>query len=171
VTATPARVTLTDATKQDVAALVALQTATAQRLTADFGNGHWSHLPTERGVLRSMRESRVFVARDTAGRITATLRLTTKKPFAIDRTYFTVVTRPLYLLDMAVDVSLQRQGIGRRCMDDAARIAREWPADAIRLDAYDAAAGAGEFYARCGYQPRGRFAYRLVPLLYYELLL
>jgi GNAT superfamily N-acetyltransferase len=171
VTATPARVTLTDATKYDVAAIVALQTATARRLTADFGNGHWSHLPTERGVLRSMRESRVFVARDTAGGIAATLRLTTKKPFAIDRSYFTVVKRPLYLLDMAVDVPMQRQGIGRQCMDDAARVAREWPSDAIRLDAYDAAAGAGGFYAKCGYQARGSFTYRLVPLLYYEFLL
>lgn len=169
-TAAPPHVTLTDATKQDVAAIVALQTATAQRLTADFGDGHWSHLPTERGVLRSMRESRVFVARDPAG-IIATLRLTTKKPWAIDRSYFTVVKRPLYLLDMAVDVSMQRQGIGRQCMDDAARVAREWPADAIRLDAYDAAAGAGDFYAKCGYQARGSFTYRLVPLLYYELLL
>jgi GNAT superfamily N-acetyltransferase len=171
VTATSARVTLTDATKQDVAALVALQTATAQRLTADFGSGHWSHLPTERSVLRSMRESRVFVARNAADTIVATLRLTTKKPWAIDRSYFTAVKTPLYLLDMAVDVSVQRQGIGRQCMDGAARIAREWPADAIRLDAYDAAAGAGEFYAKCGYRPRGSFTYRLVPLLYYELLL
>jgi len=166
-----AGLTLTGATKQDVAALVALQTATAERLTAGYGDGHWSHLPTERGVLRSMRESRVLVARDAADKIVATLRLTTKKPWAIDRSYFTAVKTPLYLLDMAVDVLVQRQGIGRRCMDDAARIAREWPADAIRLDAYDAAAGAGEFYAKCGYQPRGRFTYRLVPLLYYELLL
>ncbi|MBI3403614.1 MAG: GNAT family N-acetyltransferase [Acidobacteria bacterium] len=169
-TSTRARVTLTDATKKDVAAIVALQTATAQRLTADFGNGHWSHLPTERGVLQSMRESRVFVARGPSG-IIATLRLTTKKPWAIERSYFTVVSRPLYLLDMAVDVTMQREGIGRQCMEEAARIAREWPGDAIRLDAYDSPAGAGPFYAKCGYQPKGAVTYRIVPLLYYELLL
>lgn len=162
--------TLTDATKTDAAAIAALQTAAAQRLTADFGNGHWSTIPTERGVLRSMRESRVLVARGSAG-IIATLRLATKKPWAIDRSYFTAVTKPLYLLDMAVDVSMQRNGIGRRCMEEAARIAREWPGDAIRLDAYDSPAGAGDFYAKCGYQPRGSVTYRIVPLIYYELLL
>src|ERR1035437_7340522 len=31
------------------------------------------------------------------------------------------------------------------------RIAKAWPADAIRLDAYDAEAGAGPFYASCGW--------------------
>ncbi|MBZ5556017.1 MAG: GNAT family N-acetyltransferase [Acidobacteriia bacterium] len=170
-TAGRARLTLTDAEQKDAAAIAALLADTARHLTATFGQGHWSNIPTERIVLRSMRESRVFVARDAAGRIIATLRLTAKKPFAIDRAYFTQVKRPLYLLDMAVDVSRQRTGIGRQCMDEAARIAREWPADAIRLDAYDAPAGAGEFYAKCGYQPRGSYTYRVVPLLYYELLL
>jgi len=170
VTAAPARVTLTDSAKSDAAAIAALLATTARRLTHDFGEGHWSTIPTEKGVLRSMRESRVFVARGPAG-IVATLRLTTKKPWAIDRKYFTAATTPLYLLDMAVDVSMQRMGIGRWCMDEAARIAREWPADAIRLDAYDAPAGAGDFYARCGYQPRGAVTFRIVPLLYFELLL
>jgi hypothetical protein len=53
----------------------------------------------------------------------------------------------------------------------AARIARDWPADAIRLDAYDAPAGAGGFYATCGYTEVGRVRYRGTPLIYYELLL
>jgi hypothetical protein len=39
------------------------------------------------------------------------------------------------------------------------------------LDAYDAAAGAGRFYARCGYQERGRVVYKGDPLIYFELLL
>jgi hypothetical protein len=47
-------------------------------------------------------------------------------------------------------------------------IARAWPADAVRLDAYDAPAGAGGFYARCGYRERGRVTYRGVPLIYFE---
>jgi GNAT superfamily N-acetyltransferase len=169
-------VTLTDAAKSDAAAIAALLAATARRLTHHFGEGHWSTIPTERGVLRSMRESRVLVARgpaDNIGNIAiiATLRLTTKKPWAIDRKYFTAVTTPLYLLDMAVDVSMQRQGVGGQCMDEAARIAREWPVDAIRLDAYDAPAGAGDFYAKCGYQPRGSVTFRNVDLLYFEFLL
>ncbi len=49
--------------------------------------------------------------------------------------------------------------------------AAEWPADSIRLDAYDADAGAGWFYAKCGFQERGRVVYKGDPLVYYEFLL
>ena len=47
---------------------------------------------------------------------------------------------------------------------------RDAAAHAIRLDAYAGAAGAGEFYARCGYALRGRVVYRGNPLRYYEML-
>ena len=46
-----------------------------------------------------------------------------------------------------------------------------WPSEAIRLDAFDAEAGAGGFYARCGFTEVGRVTYRKAPLMYYELLL
>ncbi|HEY1600831.1 MAG TPA: hypothetical protein VGG64_14580 [Pirellulales bacterium] len=46
-----------------------------------------------------------------------------------------------------------------------------WPADAVRLDAYDASAGAGGFYSHCGFSEVGRPVYRGAPLVYYELLL
>lgn len=77
----------------------------------------------------------------------------------------------LYLTGMAVSVAHQRRGLGRAALDDARGVAAAWPADAIRLDAYDAPAGAGEFYERCGYEARARVAYRDVPLIYYELVL
>jgi GNAT superfamily N-acetyltransferase len=72
---------------------------------------------------------------------------------------------------MAVSVARQGKGLGRQAMEDAQRIALAWPADAIRLDAYDADAGAGEFYRKCGYTERGRVVYKGDPLRYYELLL
>lgn len=72
---------------------------------------------------------------------------------------------------MAVDVAHQHQSIGTRCVQEALRISAAWPADAIRLDAYDAPGGAGAFYAKCGFRERGRVVYRTVPLIYYELLL
>ena len=143
----------------------------AHDLTARYGEGHWSRLATEKGVLRRITDSRVIVARDGDGSIAGTLELVTKKPWAIDRAYFTAVKRPLYLLNMAVDVSLQRRGVGRLLLGEAVRVARAWPAQSICLDAYDAPAGAGEFYARCGYQERGRKVYRGVPLVYYECLI
>ena len=115
-----------------------------------------------------MLTSKVFVAR--AGKeIVATLRLTTKKPWAIDTSYFSPCRRPLYLLAMAVTPSKQREGIGKWCLQQAVRLARKWPAEAIRLDAYDAQVGAGPFYARCGWAEVGRASYRNTPLIYYEL--
>ena len=45
------------------------------------------------------------------------------------------------------------------------------PADAIFLDAYDAEAGAGEFYAKCGFVEVAHVSYRGVPLVYYQMLL
>jgi GNAT superfamily N-acetyltransferase len=150
--------------------LVALRAAVAERLTAQHGKSPWSHTSTEKGVLLDMRTSQVLVARED-GTLIATLRLATKKPWAIDPTYFHKCQRPIYLLSMAVKPELQGRGIGRRCLDVAVEICRRWPADAVRLDAYDAAAGAGPFYAKSGFSEVGRKTYRGCPLIYYEKLL
>ena len=158
------------ATDADAAAIASLRTAAAERLTREFGRGHWSSCETEKGVLRAIRSSRVLVAR-TENRVVGTLTLTTKKPWAIDTAYFRDVPRALYLLDMAVDPGVQRRGVGRRLVRKAVEVARTWPADAIRLDAYDADAGAGPFYAKCGFREVGRVRYRKTPLVYFELLL
>jgi GNAT superfamily N-acetyltransferase len=159
---------MTPSTTDDAAALAALHTAVAEDLTQRHGAGPWSSAPSVKGVLLGMKTSRVYVARDGTD-IVATLRLATKKPWAIDTTFFAPVRRPLYLVGMAVAPAWQRRGIGRRCLEDAARIARAFPADAIRLDAWDAEAGAGMFYSRCGYTEVGRKTYRAAPLIYYEL--
>ena len=116
-----------------------------------------------------MRQSHVWLARRGTS-IVATFRLATKRPWAIDRSYFATSKRPLYLTDMAVRPDLQRRDVGRRCLEEAVKQATSWPADAIRLDAYDADAGAGPFYAKCGFNEVGRVIYRDVPLIYYELM-
>ena len=159
-----------DAKPTDVAMIAALQNAAAGALTARFGEGHWSSLVSERGAALAQRHARVRVG--LAGRrILTVLRLATKKPWAIDVSYFTPVKRPLYLTGMAVSVAHQGHGLGRMAVEDAIAVAQEWPADAIRLDAYNADAGAGSFYAKCGFQERGRVNYKGDPLVYYELLL
>ena len=117
-----------------------------------------------------MRISKVWLARSGRAAI-ATFRVGTRKPWAIDRSHFTTATRPLYLTDMAVRPDYQRRGVGRRCLEEIVRIARSWPTDAIRLDAYDADAGAGAFYARCGFRHVGNAVYRGKPLVYYEMVL
>ena len=158
------------ATAADVPALSALRTAVAVDLTNQYGEGHWSAPVSERGAELALRHSSVLVLRDGAS-LVGTLRLGNRKPWAIDKTYFTGVQHAIYLTDMAVDPVRQRQGIGRRLIEEAIAVARDWPADAIRLDAYDAPAGAGAFYAKCGFAERGRVIYRNVPLVYYETLI
>lgn len=164
------RLTFRDATVDDAPAITALHNAAAGALTAQFGEGHWSSLVTERGTASTLRHARVRVGRE-GRRILTVLRLATKKPRAIDVSYFTPVKKPLYLTGMSVSVSRQGRGLGRLALDDAIMVARKWPADAIRLDSYDAAAGAGQFYAACGFRERGRVRYKGNPLVYYELLL
>jgi GNAT superfamily N-acetyltransferase len=158
------------ATYGDAACIAALQTRVAEDLTRRHGVGHWSAPVSEQNVARGIASSTLLIGRHD-GVIVGTLRLVTKKPWAIDPAYFAAVRRPLYLLSMAVEPSRQRTGIGRRLLDEARVIGKEWPADAIRLDAYDNAAGAGPFYAKCGYREVGRVTYRSVPLKYFELLL
>src|SRR5262249_22701033 len=149
--------------------LATLHTTVAEHLTKVHGTGPWSSGTSEKGMLFAMRTSKVFVA-SLDGELVGTLRLATKKPWAIDTNYFSNSKKPLYLLAMAVTPARQRQGIGRMCLEEAKRIAREWPADAIRLDAYDAEAGAGDFYARSGWREVGRATYRGAALIYFELL-
>jgi GNAT superfamily N-acetyltransferase len=164
-------VSLESATSLDAPAIAALRNATAADLDVRHGSGWWSGRCTERGVLFDLRQSSVFLVRErTGGAPIATFRLATKKPWAIDRTCFTAVPRPLYLTSMAVEPSRQRTGVGRACLEHARELARRWPAQSLCLDAFDHAAGAGEFYRKCGFRECGRATYRTVPLIYFELL-
>jgi GNAT superfamily N-acetyltransferase len=158
------------ATSSDAPALAALQTAAADDLTRRYGHGFWSSVTTERGVIANMRYAKVLLARR-GKTIAGTLRLANKKPWAIDVGYFTPVKKAIYLTGMAVLPKLQRQGIGRLLLEEAVAQARLWPADAIRLDAFDAAAGAGGFYASCGFRDVAHVVYKGDPLIYFELVL
>jgi GNAT superfamily N-acetyltransferase len=167
------KLVLEGATNSDAAELAALHTAASAELTRQFGQGVWSSAQTERAVLNQMRRpkfERILVARS-GKRIVGALRLATKKPWAIDTAYFSEARRPLYLTGMAVLPEFQRKGVGRFLMKGAEAQARAWPADAIRLDAFDAAAGAGPFYAKCGYREVARVTYKRNPLVYFELVL
>jgi GNAT superfamily N-acetyltransferase len=164
------RLKLHPATPDQAATIAALRTAVAENLTARHGQGPWSSATTEKGVRFAMRNAAVYVA-TRRNKIIATLTLATKKPWAIDRKYFSSAKRPLYLVAMAVHPDWQHQGIGRLCIEEAKRLAKEWPGDAIFLDAYAAAAGAGDFYRKCGFREVGRVTYRNAPLIYFEMLL
>ena len=83
---------------EDVPAIVAIRMRTAVDLTERFGPGHWSSIASERGVVQALHLgvhlSRMLVARD-GERVLGTLRIATKKPWAIDRSYFVDVPRPI----------------------------------------------------------------------------
>jgi GNAT superfamily N-acetyltransferase len=165
------KLSITIASPADAAAVASLANQVADDLTIRYGKGHWSYHATEKGVLYDMKGNSKLLLAKNANKLVGTLRLTTKKPWAIDPSYFTEVIQPLYLVGMAVDPAMQRKGIGRYMMQEAKSFATVWPAHSIRLDAYDAAAGAGEFYTKCGYTEKGRVVYKENPLIYFELLL
>jgi GNAT superfamily N-acetyltransferase len=156
------------AIQSDASELAALHTAANEDLTQRFGQGPWSSVATERGVVLAIRRSRVIIARK-GKRIVGTLILQTKKPWAIDVSYFTPVNKSLYLTAMAVLPAMQKQSVGRALLEEAAKQVRAWPADTIRLDAWDAVAGAGPFYAKCGYREVAHVLYKNNPLIYFEL--
>jgi GNAT superfamily N-acetyltransferase len=166
------------ATESDAPEVAALHAAASEDLTNRFGPGFWSSPPSERGILAKMRKprfSRTLIARSMTARgnrpIVGTLRLHTMKPWAIDTAYFTAARQPLYLTGMAVHPNLQRKGVSRLLLKEAEAIAWVWPADAIRLDAFDSAAGAGPFYAKCGFHEVAHVIYKKNPLIYFERIL
>ena len=167
------KLTFALATNPDAPALATLHNLVGEELTRRFGEGMWSWRHTERGVLANLRKpkfSKILTA-CADGKIVGSLRLATKKPWAIDVSYFTEVERPLYLTGMAVHPELQGKGVGRRLLKEAEKLGRDWPGDAIRLNAFDAAVGAGAFYAKNGYRQVARVKYKGDPLIYFELLL
>jgi GNAT superfamily N-acetyltransferase len=154
----------------DADELAKLHVAVAADLTHRFGHGGWSVAASERGILSRMKHSRVMIARS-GGQIVGSLQLQNKKPWAIDTSYFTAVKKAIYLTGMAVVPGMQRQRIGSQLLAEAVKVARDWPSDAIRLDAFDAEGGAGGFYARNGFVDRGRVTYRNSHLIYFEMLM
>jgi len=169
------KLTFAFATPDDAAEISALRNAAAAKLAETYGTGVWSGGSTEKGVLRGLKRpefERTLIARE-GRKIVAVLHLQTKKPWSIDIKYFVPVAKALYLVGMAVHPDHQRSGIGRAILKEAEAVARQWngKVSSIRPDAWDAAAGAGTFYAKCGYEERARVAYKSNPLVYYERML
>jgi GNAT superfamily N-acetyltransferase len=162
-------VTIRLATEADIPELLRLRLCVDADQARRFGNERWSTTINEKSIARGMKSSRVLIAARPE-RMVGTLRMETKKPWAIDLTYFTPAASAVYLHDVDVDPRIQRSGVGRRLIEHAKAVARDWPVDAIRLDAYDGPAGAGPFYEKCGFTEVGRKVYRGVPLVYFEFL-
>jgi GNAT superfamily N-acetyltransferase len=159
------------ATEADAAGVAAVRLAAGKELTRRYGIGTWSFsLDSEDSVRADLLSATVLVARDEST-VLGTLKLATKNPYLMDIPGFTPVARPVYLTAMNVLPRVQRQGVGRRLLEEAARVGREMNGEAIRLDSYNAEAGAGEFYRRCGFRETTRLNYNGTPLIFFERLL
>jgi GNAT superfamily N-acetyltransferase len=158
------------ATEVDIPELLQLRLVVDADQDRRFGNDRWTTTISEKSVARGLKSSRVLSARQD-GRIVGMLRMETKRPWAIDLKYFTPVASSVYLHDVDVEPRLQRSGVGRQLMERAKDVAREWPVEAIRFDAYDGPSGGGSFYEKCAFIEVGRKVYRGVPLVYFEFVL
>jgi GNAT superfamily N-acetyltransferase len=164
----PMRIELEIAGMGDAAAIAALRLATARQLTERYGHGAWSATNASTGgVEMETRTGELFLAR-AEGSVVATLRLSSKNPWIGEDDFFPPKKNPLYLTSMAVHPAAQRQGIGRACVEAVKRSARSRGVGAIRLDAFDAPAGAGEFYRKCGFREIRRAVYFDAPLIWFE---
>ena len=172
---------VTEATTNDVAEILELRLAVGARMQERFGNDRWAPPISERSVLRLFKGPRtrksdgatlikILVGR-TGGRIVALTRMQTKKPWGFDLRYFKAGATAVYVGDVEVSPQDQGQGFGTQLMAAAVKHARAWPASALRTSAYDGAAGAGPFYAKCGFLEVGRVTYRKVPIILFEMLL
>src|SRR5258708_21647769 len=124
---------LTRAAAADASDVAAVRNAAAVNLTERFGTGHWTSIVSERGVVSGFRSARVYLARQQT-RMAVTLSMQTKKPWAIDVSYFTPCARPVYLTNMAVAPELQRAGLRPRRLEAATSLTARWPAYPVRPD-------------------------------------
>ena len=155
------------ATRHDVPALAALHASVALDMTREFGEGGWSGFPSAAGVKRQLGASRVLVARCEAG-VVGTVRLARAQPALFDAAAFTPVANAFYVLGLAVAPASRGRGVGRALMESAKEATRSAPMDALWLDVYDHAAGAGSFYEKCGFRKVGRVSHQRTVLVGYE---
>ena len=123
-------------------------------------------------TLQKYAESGALYLIEAEGTAVGTLRLTDRKIGFYHSAWFARPDDPAgYLLDMAVHPDQQRRGVGRRAMQMMERLAQQAGLQAVRLDAYQGPAGAGDFYKKCGYALVHKGEMRGVGLEYFEKLL
>jgi GNAT superfamily N-acetyltransferase len=156
------------ASRADISAIQTVRQRAADALVRAHGPGHWGWVPDRSNLLREMKR-RTFYVVVSGDVVVGSFKLSCTAPGFFDLARFAEPDAPAtYLTGMAIDPDYQRQRIGRWCMSWIEPIARHDHSRAIRLDAYDHAAGAGPFYERCGYEQRGRLTFNGVNLLLYE---
>jgi GNAT superfamily N-acetyltransferase len=175
------KLTIDEATPNDVAEILALRLAVGARMQERFGDDRWAPPISESSVRRLFKGPRIrksdgatlikILVGRSRGEIVALTRMQTKKPWAFDLKYFMACAKAVYLGDVEVLPKCQGRGFGTQLMAAAIGHARTWPVDAVRTSAFDGAAGAGLFYTKCGFREMGRVKYRKIPMIYFEMIL
>lgn len=136
----------------EIAGIYKLSVAAASDLVDKYGQGRWRVAAARKTLKRNQQSDSLFVIVKDAV-IVGTFCFTTKKAGFYRRGWFAFPDDPAgYLLNMAIAPQHQRQGIGREVMNHIDQLARSMKLLAVRFDAYEANAGAGGFYRKCGYQ-------------------
>ena len=155
----------------DAAQIHAIRVAAADDLTRRFGSGHWSHVSNLRTIRKHVTDETVWVGAR-ASELVATLRITDSKIGFYRSAWFSdPKARAGYLMHMAVGPDHQRFGCGATLLREAEGVAMKQGLECVRLDSYDAPAGAGSFYAKAGYTHVYSGEVNGVPLQYWEKLL
>lgn len=164
---TDPRISFRLATAGDVADVHGARAAAADDLVARYGHGHWASVNTPQTIRKHILDGLVHVAENDG--IVGTFTLSRQKIVFYRKGWFAHPDDPsLYLTNMAVHPDHQRAGIGRACMLEIERLAREDGCLSIRFDAYDAEAGAGPFYRKCGFTSVHRGPVGTTKLEYFE---
>jgi GNAT superfamily N-acetyltransferase len=175
------KLAIQEASQNDVAEILALRLAVGAFMQERYGDSRWAPPIHEGSVIRLFKGPRTrksdgetlikILVGKCRGEIVALTRMQTKKPWGFDLKYFTPGAKAVYLGDVEVSPKCQGQGFGTQLMAAVVDHARAWPVGAIRTSAYDGAAGAGPFYAKCGFREMGRVTYRTIPMIYFEMIL
>jgi len=175
------KITIGEATQDDVPEILSLRLAVGARMQERYGDDRWAPPITEGSVRRLFKGPRIrksdgetlikIIVGRSRGEIVALSRMQTMKPWGFDPKYFDCGAKAVYLGDVEVSPKYQGQGFGSQLMAAVIEHARVWPVDAVRTSAYDGAAGAGPFYAKCGFREVGRVTYRKVPMVYFEMMI
>ncbi len=142
--------------------------ACAIDLTQAYGEGHWSKVRSLQTVRRNIEKKDVYLCRLNSTPV-ATFALSAKKPVFISAKLFSKPDEPYaWLTDLYVHPDYQRKGIGKKCMAAIRKLLRSQERKWLRFDAYDAKAGACEFYLKCDCTLIGKATASGTKLLVYE---
>jgi len=156
------------ARRDDTQPLRAVRIAASDKLTKRYGSGHWS-LVTGVSTIQKHIQARTVWVGELSGKLVATLRFTESKVGFYRSSWFSDPEACAgYLMHMAVSPDKQKRGYGTALLREVEAAAINRGLEYMRLDSYDAPAGAGPFYVKAGYNLVHSREINGVPLQYWE---